>query len=216
MAELDNVQKAESPAATVTVNAGKDEKEKKEKKEKPKKTLKQEIIEWVVTLAVALVIATVVRTFIFEPVRVDGNSMYPTLKHGEVMIVSKMSYRFGGEPELFDVVICHYPGRGNTNFVKRIVGLPGDTVEIADGYLLVNGVAYDEKFLHERPVGNYGPITIPEGQYFVMGDNRNNSNDSRNPAYGPLDRKQIVGKVSAVLWHTIPSTLEDYGLTNHD
>ena len=200
MAEVEKVQKVEKASP--------------DKKEKPKKTLKQEIIEWVVTLAVALVIAAVVRTFIFEPVRVDGNSMYPTLKHGEVMIVSKMSYRFGGEPELFDVVICHYPERGNTNFVKRVVGLPGDTVEIRDGHLIVNGVAYEEKFLHERPVENFGPITVPEGQYFVMGDNRNNSNDSRR--VGPLEREYIMGKVSAVLWHTIPATLEDYGLTTHD
>ena len=186
------------------------------KKEKPKKTVKQEIIEWVVTLAVALVIAVVVRTFIFEPVRVDGNSMYPTLKHGEIMIVNKMDYAFKGEPERFDVVICHYPNRGNTNFVKRVVGLPGDTVEIKDGYLIVNGVIYAEKFLHERPVDSFGPVTVPEGQYLVMGDNRNNSNDSRRPEVGTLDREYIMGKVSAVLWHTIPATLEDYGLTRHE
>ena len=186
------------------------------KKEKPKKTLGQEIIEWVVTLAIALVIAVVVRTFLFEPVRVDGNSMYPTLKHGEIMIVSKLDYRFGGDPERFDVVICHYPGRGNTNFVKRIVGLPGDTVQVSEGHLIVNGVVYNEKFLHERPVENFGPITVPEGTYFVMGDNRNNSNDSRRNEVGPLDREYIIGKVSAVLWHTIPSTLEDYGLTTHE
>ena len=186
------------------------------KKEKPKKTPKQELIEWVVTLAIALVIAVVVRTFFFEPVRVDGNSMYPTLKHGEIMIVSKMAYLFEGEPERFDVVICHFPNRGNTNFVKRIVGLPGDTVEVKEGHLIVNGVIYAEKFLHERPAENFGPIVVPEGQYFVMGDNRNNSNDSRRAEVGPLEREYIIGKVDAVLWHTIPSTLEDYGLTNHD
>ena len=186
------------------------------KKEKPKKTPKQEIIEWIVTLAVALVVAVVVRTYFFEPVRVDGNSMYPTLKHGEIMIVSKMDYTFGGDPDRFDVVICHYPNRGKTNFVKRVVGLPGDTVEVKDGYLIVNGVIYAEKFLHERPVENFGPVTVPEGKYFVMGDNRNNSNDSRRDAVGMLDRDFIMGKVSAVLWHTIPSTLEDYGLTTHE
>ena len=186
------------------------------KKEKPKKTAKQEIIEWVVTLAVALVVAVVVRTFIFEPVRVDGNSMYPTLKHGEIMIVSKLDYTFGGDPERFDVVICHYPNRGKTNFVKRVVGLPGDTVEIRDGYLIVNGVIYAEKFLHERPVDDFGPVTVPEGQYFVMGDNRNNSNDSRRSEVGMLERDYIMGKVSAVLWHTIPSTLEDNGLATHE
>ena len=186
------------------------------KKEKPKKTVKQEIIEWVVTLGIALVVAVVVRTYFFEPVRVDGNSMYPTLKHGEIMMVNKWNYVRGGAPERFDVVICHYPNRGNTNFVKRVIGLPGDTVEIKDGYLIVNGVIYAEKFLHERPVENFGPYTVAEGQYFVMGDNRNNSNDSRRAEVGMLDRDYIMGKVSAVLWHTIPATLEDYGLTTHE
>lgn len=181
------------------------------KKEKPKKSLMREVIEWVVTLALALAIALVVRTFLFEPVRVDGNSMYPTLHHGEIMIVSKLDY-LRHDPERFDVVICHFPNRGNTNFVKRVVGLPGDTVEIHDGYLIVNGVIYTEKFLHERPVGDFGPFTVPEGQFFVMGDNRNNSNDSRKPEVGPLDRSYILGHVKAVLWHTVPSTLEDYGL----
>ena len=179
---------------------------------KKKKSAKQEALEWGITLAVAIVIAIVVRLFIAEPVSVDGNSMYPTLKHGEIMIVNKWSYRFSGDPERFDVVICHFPNRGNTNFVKRIIGLPGDTVEVKDGYLIVNGVIYAEKFLHERPVENFGPYTVPEGQYFVMGDNRNNSNDSRRGEVGPLDREFIIGKVSAVLWHTIPSTLEDSGL----
>lgn len=202
MAEVEKVRKVEETSP--------------DKKEKPKKTLKQELIEWVVTLAVALVIAVVVRTFFVEPVRVDGNSMYPTLKHGEVMIVSKMAYRFGGEPERFDVVICHYPNRGNTNFVKRVIGLPGDTVQVADGVLFVNGVSYPEKFLHERMLEDFGPYTVPEGRYFVMGDNRNNSNDSRRAEVGPLDREYIVGRVSAVLWHTIPSTLEDNGLTTHE
>ena len=186
------------------------------KKEKPKKTVKQEIIEWVVTLGIALVVAVVVRTYFFEPVRVDGNSMYPTLKHGEIMIVNKMDYIFGGEPGRFDVVICHYPNRGNTNFVKRVVGLPGDTVQVRDGYLIVNGVIYAEKFLHERTAEDFGPVVVPEGQYFVMGDNRNNSNDSRRSEVGPLDRDYIMGRVSAVLWHTIPNTLEDYGLTTHE
>ena len=198
MAEVEKVQAEE--------NTGK-----KNKKEKPKKTLKQEILEWIVTLGVALVVAVVVRTYFIEPVRVDGNSMYPTLKHGEIMMVNKWDY-LQGDPQRFDVVICHYPGRGNTNFVKRVIGLPGDTVEVKDGYLIVNGVIYAEKFLHERPVEEFGPYVVPEGRYFVMGDNRNNSNDSRRAEVGPLDRENILGRVSAVLWHTIPATLEDSGL----
>ncbi|MBQ8200438.1 MAG: signal peptidase I [Clostridia bacterium] len=195
------------------------------KKDKPKKTLKQELTEWIVTLLVAVVIAFVVRSFIFEPVRVDGDSMYPTLHHGEIMYVSKTAYgssffgipftnigtyfNVGGNPERFDVVVCRFPDRGNTNFVKRVVGLPGDTVQITGGHLYVNGVKYEEKFLHERMISEFGPVTVPEGYYFCMGDNRNNSNDSRSYRVGPIPRDMIVGRVEAVLWHDIPSTLED-------
>jgi len=217
------------------------------KPEKKKKTWKQELMEWIVTLAVALVIAFVVRSFIFEPVYVDGNSMYPTLHHGEIMYVSKTSYgtsffgvpftsigkhfTVGGEPERFDVVVCNYPNRVDEkgvriNFVKRVVGLPGDTIEIKSGYLYVNGERIPEKFLHERMVSDWpsvqfriafmngepGPYTVPEGHYFLMGDNRNSSNDSRAWNVGPVTRDMIVGRVEAVLWHPVPGTLEDSGL----
>lgn len=202
------------------------------KPEKVKKPFKQEVVEWGVTLLAALLIAAIVRTFIFEPVRVDGDSMYPTLHHNEFMYVSKLDYgtsfigipftgigtyvTLGGEPERFDVVVCNYPNRTKANgerqnFVKRVVGLPGDTVQIKDGYLYVNGVRYEEKFLHERMYRDYGPYTVPEGHYFLMGDNRNNSNDSRNSQVGAVPRDMIVGKVEGVLWHNIPSTLEDWG-----
>lgn len=167
------------------------------KKDKVKKTPKQEAIEWIVTLAVALVIAFVVRTFLFEPVRVDGSSMANTLTNGEVMFVTKPEYIFG-DPQRFDVVICHYPGRGNTNFVKRVVGLPGDTVEVKNGYLYVNGEKYEEAYLTYRPDYSLAPYTVPEDMYFVLGDNRANSNDSH--IIGPISRDMIVGHVRSVLW----------------
>ena len=194
------------------------------KPEKVKKPLKQELCEWCGTLVVALIIAFLVRTFIFEPVRVDGDSMYPTLHHNEFMYVSKLDYgssfigipftnigkyvTIGGDPERFDVVVCHYQD-GNYNVVKRVVGLPGDTVELRGGYLYINGLRQTEKFLHERVRSDFGPVKVPEGKYFLMGDNRNNSKDSR--AVGPVDRSEIVGKVEGVIWRTIPSTLEDWG-----
>ena len=203
-----------------------------QKPEKVKKPWQQELIEWGGTLVVALIVAVLVRTFIFEPVRVDGDSMYPTLHHGEFMYVSKLDYgtsfigipftgigtyvTVGGEPELFDVVVCNYPDRLATNgsrlnFVKRVVGLPGDKVQIIDGYLYINDIKYEEKFLHERMNYNFGPVVVQEGHYFLMGDNRNNSNDSRNMRVGAVPRDMIVGKVEGVLWRTIPSTLEDWG-----
>lgn len=169
----------------------------KNKTDKPKKPWWRELLEWVGTLAVAVVIALVVRTFIFEPVKVDGNSMADTLHNGEIMFVTKWEYHTG-DPERFDVVICHYPDRGNTNFVKRVVGLPGDTVAVLDGYLYVNGEKYEEEYLTHRPDYNLAPYVVPEGEYFVLGDNRSNSNDSHR--IGPIDREMIVGHVRSVFF----------------
>ena len=135
-------------------------KKKKNGKQEEKRTVLQEILSWVGTLLVAVIAALAIRTFIFEPVRVDGESMLDTLRDGEVMFVSKFDFssswlsmpwqsdedkqqapRFtlGGNPNRFDVVICRYPGRGSLNFVKRVVGLPGDTVAFDNGYLILNG-----------------------------------------------------------------------------
>lgn len=214
MSETENVQV--TPAEEMNAS---EPKKGRAGKEKPKKSLKREILEWVLTIVSALLIALVLRTFVFELVTVDGSSMYPTLHNGEIMFVSKTSYgtanlfgshAIGGNPERFDVVICRYPNRGNTNFVKRVVGIPGDTVQVKNGYLIVNGIIYPEKYLSERTLGDYGPVTVPEGKYLVFGDNRNNSNDSRNSAVGMLDRTMILGRVESVLWHQIPHTLEDY------
>ena len=198
--------------------------EKKENR-KQKSTLRN-VLEWIMTFVAAVVIALPVRAFAFELVRVDGISMQHTLADGEIMLVSKYDYSttwftlpwqddrtkenaarltFGGDPRRFDVVVCRYPGRGDTNFVKRVVGIPGDVVEIREGYLYVNGTMYEEEYITDefRVRGgsnglNYGPCTVPDGQYFVMGDHRNNSNDSR--AQGCIGRDMIVGHVRSVVY----------------
>ena len=177
-----------------------------------------------------------VRAVIFEPVRVDGHSMDDTLADREIMFVSKFDYNsiwfcfpwqsaeakenaarwtLFGNPNRFDVVICRYPGRGDTNFVKRVIGLPGDTVELRDGYLYLNGERYEEPYINDEyrtgPLNTFGPYTVPEGKYFVMGDHRNNSNDSRSQ--GPLDRSMIIGHVRQVVypfgsWRGVPNGLD--------
>ena len=129
-----------APAAAEENQEAAETKVRRGKKNKPKKPLWREILEWVVTLAAAVAIALVIRTFIFEPVRVDGHSMDNTLANGEVMFVTKPEYLFG-DPERFDVVICHYPGRGSTNFVKRVVGLPGERLAIHDDVIYIDGKA---------------------------------------------------------------------------
>ena len=168
------------------------------RKEKPKKSARQEIIEWVLTIVVALLIAFAVRTFVGEPVRVDGHSMDYTLADGEIMLVSKYDYLLQGGPSRFDVIICHYPGRGNSNFVKRVVGMPGDKVAVQNGYLYVNGVQYEEPYIKNRPNYNMAEYLVPEGSYFVLGDNRSNSNDSH--LIGPLDKDMIVGHVRQIVF----------------
>ena len=167
--------------------------------EAKKKSVGREILEWVFVVVFAVSVALIIRTFIFEPVRVDGESMLRTLHNNEYMIVTKYQYLFN-DPERFDVVICRYPGRGNTNFVKRIVGIPGDTVEVKDTTLFVNGEPVDEPYIVNKPSYTMPAVTVGEGQYFVLGDNRPNSNDSHNPVVGQLTRKQIVGKVRLVVW----------------
>ena len=208
----------------------------KKNKEKVKKTVGQEILSWVVTILVAVIAALLIRSFVFEPVRVEGASMNDTLADREIMFVSKFDYSstwlslpwqnnaakekapritFGGNPQRFDVVICRYPGRGDTNFVKRVVGLPGDTVELKEGYLYVNGEKYDEPYISDEyrsgPLNTMAARVVPEGKYFVMGDHRNNSNDSRS--VGPIERNMIVGHVRQVVfpfseWRGIPNGLD--------
>ncbi|MBR5962281.1 MAG: signal peptidase I [Clostridia bacterium] len=215
---------------------------KKKGKKKEKKTVGQEILSWVLTILVAVVAALVIRSLVFEPVRVDGESMDDTLANGEIMFVSKYDYSstwlclpwqknadkenaprftFGGNPQRFDVVICRYPGRGDTNFVKRVVGLPGDTIRLEDGYLYIKEKGQDEEVRYEEPYindeyrtgsrNNFEPYEVPEGQYFVMGDHRNNSNDSRY--VGAISRDMIVGHVRQVVypfseWRSVPNGLD--------
>ena len=172
----------------------------RDKKEKPKKSMKQEIFEWVMVFVVAAALAFVVRTFIFEPVRVDGSSMLNTLTDSDFMIATKFDYLFS-DPERFDIVICDYPNTDDGMYrVKRVIGLPGETIELRAGELYVDGEHVAQDFDMTENETYFGPLTVPEGCYFVMGDNRNNSKDSRSPMVGPLKRSQIKGHVRCVVF----------------
>lgn len=195
---------------------------KKAPKEKEKKTLKEEILSWIYTLIAALVIVTVIRTFFFEPIRVDGESMQNTLMDGDIVLVTKPEY-WSGNYERGDIIICRYPNRNSessfnlggsfevtltnhTLFVKRLLGLPGDTVEFREGVFYLNGEQVDESHIDVciPSYRNFGPYTLGADQYFVVGDNRGNSNDSRS--VGPISEDMIVGHVSFVVW-----PLSDFG-----
>ena len=196
--------------------------ETKEAPQKPKKSWKKELREWIVSIATALMVVFFIRSFLFQIIRVDGDSMYSTLLNSERLFVTIPDVRLNGV-ERGDIVICHYPNRGSTNFVKRAVGVPGDTIYRENGvthvvYQSVNEsgetVTVDE-MLDERmslyfPLGStddYKPYTLGENEYFVVGDNRYNSHDSRDwndrePGrdVGPITEDMIVGKVQCVLW----------------
>ena len=189
---------------------------------KPKKTWREELREWVISIAVALLVVFVVRTFLFQIIRVDGVSMSTTLLDGERLFVTVSDVKINGV-ERGDIVICHYPNRGKTNFVKRVVAMPGDQVYRENGvtHVLyettdVNGEAMTvDEMMDERlglyfPLGasdDYEPYTLGEDEYFVVGDNRYNSHDSRdwkdlnpNGDVGPITGDMIVGKVQSVIW----------------
>ena len=196
----ENVQAAEEEQ----IQPETEEETKKGKGKKPV-NVKKEILSWILTLGAAVVIALVIRTFLFEPVRVDGHSMDDTLANGEIMFVTKPEY-LAGEPQHGDVVICHYPGRGNTNFVKRVIGVPGDTLMFVDNVLLRNGEVVEEDYLtpsRNRNGFSMRPSTLGENEYFVCGDNRDNSHDCRNLTNGTpeaIARDMIVGHVRYVVY----------------
>ncbi|MGE5123162.1 MAG: signal peptidase I [Acidobacteriaceae bacterium] len=129
-------------------------------------------------------------------IRVDGASMEPTLVSGEYVIVSRLSYRLGN-PQRGDVIVFHFPRDPKEEYIKRLIGLPGDVVEVKDGSVFVNGQPLDETYLKVKT--NYtGTWNVPDGQLFVLGDNRNNSSDSHDWGMVPMD--YVVGKAILVYW----------------
>ena len=156
----------------------------------------REVLSWALHFFMAFVLAMVIRTFLFEPVRVQGESMRETLQNRELMIASKWDYVWG-DPSRFDVVICSFPNRTET-FVKRVVGLPGESVALRGGELYIDGELVEQHFRRTSSQRDFGPVLVPEDSYFVMGDNRDHSNDSRAAAVGPLPRSMIRGHVQLI------------------
>ncbi len=129
-------------------------------------------------------------------VRVDGFSMRPTLEDVEFILVNKLSYRFG-DFQRGDIIVFHFPRNPNEELIKRVIGLPGDDIRVANGQVYVNGQLISEPYIAQSPLYS-GEWTVTEGNLFVLGDNRNNSNDSKDWGLLPFD--QVVGKASVIYW----------------
>jgi signal peptidase I len=165
----------------------------------PLPPLRRELRGWTRDLAVALGLAIVVMIFLYQPVKVEGTSMNPLLSDQERIFINKFIYRF--EPiERGDVVVFWYPLDRSKSFIKRVVGLPGETVEIRVGRVFINGEDLTDQYVPSTYLdgSNYTPRKIPEGEYFVMGDHRDSSNDSR--VFGPVQRQFIYGKAVFAYW----------------
>lgn len=165
---------------------------------------RSEIWEWIKALFIAIALAFIIRAFLFTPIVVEGSSMEPTLQDQDRMIVNKI-----GEPKRFDIVVFH--ASESKDYIKRVIGLPGDRIEYKDDTLYINGTAYDEPYLEEfkqkmlgglltgsftlreTPVGS---DIVPEGHLFVMGDNRQDSKDSRH--IGAIPIKEVIGTTNIV------------------
>ena len=161
--------------------------------------LTEELVAWMKTLTSAAVYATLIVTFGFQVARVDGMSMEPTLENNDRLVVNKFAYRIG-DPQVGDIVMLYSPLQPEKALVKRVIAQAGDEVRIVNGRVFRNGVVVDDSFVAPqfRSHDDWGPQVVPDAHYFVMGDHRNNSYDSRD--WGFLPKKYIAGKVQVRWW----------------
>lgn len=163
------------------------------------------IFELAETVFIALLLFLAMNTLTAR-VRVDGSSMEPTLHNDELIIVNRLAYRFS-QPESGDIIVFHLPHDPETDYIKRIIGLPGDTIAISEKQVYVNGEKIVETYI-AAPTHNQGSWTVPQGELFVMGDNRNNSADSRT--WGTVPLEDVTGKALIVYWPP-----ENWGILSH-
>jgi len=169
------------------------------------KSFLSEIFDLGKIVLIALLIVIPIRLFVFQPFMVSGASMEPNYHSTDYLIIDEFSYRFNG-PQRNDVIVFKYPKNPDYKYIKRIIGFPGETVEIRDAKIYITKdsktIVLDENYLPQESItawirgANYGPITLKDGEYFVLGDNRNYSADSRT--WGILPKENIIGKVAFV------------------
>ena len=178
---------------------------------KESSTFWAKVWEYAKSILIALFIALLIRTFIVQAFRIPSGSMIPTLLVGDHILVNKLVYRFG-DPKRLDVVVFKFPLDPKKDYIKRVIGLPGDKVEIINKVVYINGKPLKEPYVQHtdphiiprgvQPRDNYGPVVVPKGHYFVMGDNRDSSYDSRY--WGFVARKAFIGKALIIYFSWNP------------
>ncbi len=167
------------------------------RREERERSILRDLLGWVVYILIIIGLTYVIITFVGQRTSVSGRSMEPTLDHGDNLIVDKISYRFR-DPERYDIVVFPYRYEEHTYYIKRIIGLPGETVQIIDGYTYINGEVLESDIYGAEVMESAGiaaePIALGEDEYFVLGDNRNHSADSRELSVGVLSREDLMGR----------------------
>ena len=172
-----------------------------------------ELLSWLIYIVIVVILSLGIITFIGQRTKVSGHSMETTLSDGDNLIVDKISYRFR-DPERFEIIVFPFQYEEHTYYIKRIIGLPGETVQVIDGYVYINGEMLDENYgleVMDDPGIAAEPITLGEDEYFVLGDNRNHSSDSRDPSVGVLHRNDIMGRAWIRIW-----PFDKFGVIKHE
>ncbi|MBV6433579.1 MAG: Signal peptidase I T [Bryobacteraceae bacterium] len=167
----------------------------------PQKSAIAMTLSWLRDLMLSVVIAIVVILFLYQPVKVEGTSMMPSLVDQERIFINKFVYKFGiGDIQRGDMIVFHFPADPSKSYIKRVIGLPGDTIAVEDGVVYVNGKRLDETYVPDeyRDRQSIPLLRVPPEHYYVLGDHRTSSNDSR--AWGPVHRQYIYGKAVFVYW----------------
>ena len=163
---------------------------------RPRKLL---ALRYALLVLAASAVAALVITFVAQSYLVQGASMLPTLREGERVLVDKLTYKLR-EPARGEVVVFRYPADMRRKFIKRVIGVPGDVVEVRDWLMYVNGEPLHEEYILGPTYDEFGPVEVPEDTVFVLGDNRNHSEDSRHASVGLVHRSLLIGRAVLTYW----------------